>query len=582
MTDLTGANSAVARAFALIADLLEIRGGDEAAKGSAYRRAARSVDARPGDVAVLHREGRLRDIPGVGDALARKIAEFLDTGRIKYLERLSDEVPPGVLDFLRIPGIGTRTAGLLWRELGVTNVDQLEAAAKAGLLRGLPGFGPKKEEALLEGVAAFRRGSSRFSLGLAGPAAAALAERVEGLPGVDRAAVAGSTRRWKETVGNIDVVAAASDPPGAAGAFEQLPGIREVLDTEAGPREVRVRAILQDGLPVDVRFVPPERYWAALNRFTGSAAHTEALVKRAERLGLGMGEDGPTGAGGERLTVSSEDELYRHLGLPLIPPELREGSGEVETAAVGGLPRLVEREDIRGDLHVHSNWSDGTASLEALAGAARALGYEYLGICDHSKALAMARGLDEKRLLEQGEAIEQVNAELAGEGSRLLAGIEVDILSGGELDLPDTALADLDIVTASVHSGLRQPGPAMTERLVKAAENEHVDVLGHPTGRLIGRREPSQLDLAAVLDAAAAHGTMLEMNASPDRLDLKDADAGKARRRGCLVTISTDAHHPRFLEDMSYGVATARRAWLEPPDVANTRSWSELKKLLKR
>ncbi len=582
-------NAAVGRVLNLIADLLEVRGGDDAAKAPAYRRAARAVEAYPEDVSALHSEGRLREIPGVGEALARKIGELVDTGRLRYLERLSSEVPSGVLDFLRVPGVGVKTASLLWRELGLKSLDQLEEAARSGALRRLPGLGPKKEEAILAGIAAHRREAARRPLGLARPVGQALAEELGGLPGVDRVAVAGSVRRWRETAGNLNLVVATDDPAGVAEAFARLPEVREVLE-RAEDREDRVRAVLHYGLEVDLRLVPPERFAAAVAYYTGSAGHNEGMARRARAFGLGYDERGLVDQAGQPVAIESEEDVYRRLDLPAIPPELREAGGEIEAAATGKLPRLVELGDIRGDLHVHSDWSDGTASLEGLVAAGRQRGYEYLAVTDHSKALAMARGLDEKRLLAQKEAIDALNARLAGAadeeeggpGFRLLAGVEVDILGGGELDLADSALAEMDIVTASVHSGLRQPAERMTERLVRAAENEHVDVLGHPTGRLIGEREASALDLEAVLEAAARAGTMVEINASPERLDLKDTHARRAKELGCRLTISTDAHHVRVLDDMAYGVATARRAWLGPDDVANTRPWPDLRKLLRR
>jgi len=443
---------------------------------------------------------------------------------------------------------------------------------------------------------------------VARPPALALAEAVKGLEGVAEATVVGSVRRWCETVGDINIVAAL-EPGFRAGDADEgreipleklrsLAPVEEVAPVpDSEPPTVRVR--LGSGLEARVVLVPADGFWSAVRQFTGSAVHNERLAEKARALGFELtpagalvpgDRDGGTGAGEGRHSdrtssplPGSEEEFYHRLGLPLIPPELREGTGEVEAAERGELPRLVEPGDIRGDLHVHSEWSDGGATLEDLARAGQALGYDYVAVSDHSKSLAMAGGLDEKRLLEQKDEIEELNRRLGGESGdvcRLLAGVEVDILSGGELDLADTALAEMDFVTASIHSRLRAPGPEITERLVSAAQSEHVDVIAHPTGRLLGRREPSEVDFDAVLEAAAHTGTFLEINASPERLDLKDEHAARARAAGCLLTISTDAHSLPALGDMSYGVAVARRARLEADDVVNTRPWSEIRKML--
>ncbi len=585
MTGPTVSNAAVGRVFGLIADLLEIKGGDDAAKAPTYRRAARFVESFPEEVTALAGQDRLREIPGVGEALSRKIAELVETGRLRYFERLNSEIPSGVLDLLRVPGVGVKTAGLVWRELGVAGVDKLEEACRQGRLRDLSGLGAKKEEAILEGIAAYRLQASGHPLGLARPVGEALVRELEAIPGVVEAAVAGSVRRWRDLVGNLDLVAATDAPAAVADAFTGLPEVREVGEREfrdgpSGPSG-RVRATLHCGLGVDLRLVPPGRFGAALGYFTGSVDHNRRLAERAGERGATFDEDGLRGPAGEDLSARTEVDFYRGLGLPFIPPELREGRGEVEAAASeGGLPRLLELGDIRGDLHVHSTWSDGRATLEELAAAGERLGYDYIAVSDHSKSLAMAGGLDEKRILEQIQAIRDLNAGLAEGACRLLAGVEADILADGGIDLEDAVLAQLDIVTASIHSRLRQPGPQISQRLEAAAKNEHVDVLGHPSGRLIGYRGASELDLGAVLEAAARTGTMLEINASPERLDLRDDDVRRARQAGCRLTISTDAHHCRSLEDMPYGVALARRAWLGPEDVANTRSLAELRKLL--
>lgn len=575
-------NGSVGRIFGLIADLLELKGGDDAAKASAYRRAARSVEAFPETVATLHEQGRLREIPGVGEALAKKIGELVETGRLRYFERLNSEMPSGVLDLLRVPGVGTKTASLVWREMGIDGVDRVEEAARSGALARLPGLGPKKVEAILEGIASYRRAAGRHPLGLARPVGLALADGLAALPGVEEAALAGSVRRWRDTVGNLNLVAATTEPEAVADAFAAFPEVREVTSREAG----HVVALLHYGLVVDLRLVPPDHFGAALAYYTGSPAYNERLAERAAEMGLSLGPEGFARIGpdglersmGEPVAAAAEDDVFAALGLPTVPPELREVEGDLGQP----LPALIEAADVRGDLHVHSTWSDGLLSLEDLAAAGARLGYEYLAVSDHTKSLAIARGLDEKRIAEQGEAIAAVNDRAQPGECRLLRGVEVDILAGGSLDLPDAALADLDIVTASIHSQLRRPGPQITERLVAAAKNEHVDVLGHPSGRLLGSREASELDLGAVLEVAAKTGTLLEINASPERLDLRDEDARRARQAGCRLTVSTDAHNVHDLDHMPYGVAVARRARLGPGDVANTRRLPDLLKILGR
>jgi len=589
-------NAAVARVFARIADLLEIMGGDDAAKAPTYRRAARSVEACPEDLSILHRGDRLRELSGVGEALARKIAEMVETGRLSYFDRLTSEIPSGVLDLLRVPGIGVSTAGLVWRELGVTGVDQLEEACRSGALRRLPGVGPKKEEIIQTGLAAFRREATRFPLGLARPVGESLVQGLALVSGVVNVSLAGSVRRWRETAGNLNVVVATDDPWAVAVAFAAFPEVEDILSREIrqGPRgpEGAVRASLDYGLVAELRLVPPRLFGVSLAYYTGSVEHNRWLGARAAARGLAyderglttLGSDSPRPAGNadsdpetEEDHPETEEDLYRILGLALVPPELREGEGQPEV----GPGRWLAPGDIRGDLHVHSDWSDGLASVSAMADAARGRGYDYLAICDHTRSLAMAGGLDEKRVLAQIDEIERINAE-AEDGFRLLTGTEVDILPDGRLDLPDSVLAQLDIVTASIHSKLKQPAAEITERLVSAAKNQNVDVLAHPTGRLIGRRAASELDLESVLDVAFRCGTMLEINAYPDRLDLRDVDARRAAKAGCHLTISTDAHHSRGLGDMTYGVATARRAGLEAADVANTRSLKDLKALISR
>lgn len=572
-------NKQVAAVFREIADLTEIL-GDEAGKAAAYRRAAFALEGLGEDVAALRVQGRLREIPGVGPNLARKIEEILDTGTCAHRERLRAALPPGVLELLDVPGIGPRTAGALYRQLGVAGLDDLERAARAGRIQSLPGLGPKRAAAIVAGLEQVRAQGRRFLTALALPVAEDLAAAAARLPGVLRAAVAGSLRRRRETAGDVNLVLAAEDPEGVAARLDDLPGVGP--PEPAG--ESRFTAALEGGMRASFLVVPPRSFASALVYFTGAPAHNERLRRRAERLGyrltaLGLfplpaAAAGCAPAAGEPRFPASEEELYALLGLPWIPPELREDAGEIEAAEAGSLPALVDLGDIRGDLHLHTTWSDGVDGLREMALAARARGYEYIAVSDHSRSLAVARGLSPERLRAQGRAIAELNRELAP--FRILRSAEVDILRDGRLDFPDELLAELDLVTASVHTAFHLGREEMTARILAAVRNPHVDIVGHLTGRLIGRRPAYDVDLDAILEAARETGTALELNASPDRLDLCDRHARRAREHGVRVAISTDAHAVASLGDMAMGVATARRSWLGPRDVLNTLPLEDL------
>lgn len=568
-------NIEVAWLISEMADLLELQGA-EAFKVRAYRRAAQSVENLPVDIAGVAASGRLEEIPGIGRNLSAKIQEILSTGTCSLLERLRAEVPRTLLDFLAIPGVGARTAALVHRELGIKTIDELEAAARAGKLRDLPGMGGKKEQNIITGIEALRARNGRCPLGVALPLAADFARFLERHPAVKQVAVAGSLRRHRDTVADIDLVAASDRPGEVMDAFVSLPMVRDVL----ARGETKSTIVTRLGLQADLRVVAPDEFWTALHHSTGSKEHHVRLRGRARDRGLKINEYGVFREDGEKIPVAGEEELYRLLDLEYIPPELREDRGEVEAAAEGRLPDLVSLADIRGDLHIHSDWSDGTSAIAELALAARARGYEYIAITDHSRSLAMARGLDEARLKQQQEAIAAVNREL--DGIEVLAGIEVDILRNGTLDLPDGVLADLDVVIASVHTGFRQEEAVITERVLGALKNEHVDILAHPTGRLLGRRSAYALDIDQVLEAAAANGTCLEINASPDRLDLDDVNARRAKDLGIRLAINTDAHAVPVLDDMTFGVDVARRAWLERKDVLNALPLADLRRVLRR
>jgi len=566
-------NREVAEILYQIADMLEIK-GEVIYKAMAYRRAADNILNLGRDINEIWREGKLREIPGVGKSLAEKLDELLRTGRLEYYEQLKEEIPPGVVAMLAIPEVGPKTAKLLFEKLGLTSVAEVERAAREGKLRTLPGLGEKSERKILAGIEALHRRSERIPLGTAWPVAQEILAALREVQGVVQAEAAGSLRRMRATVGDIDLLVASADPEPVMDRFVSLPLVAEV--SLRGPTKCTV--ILQNGLQVDLRVLPPERYGSLLQYFTGSKDHNVALRELALKQGLSLSEYGFK-RDGEEILCPREEDVYHTLGLEWIPPELRENRGEIEAAGRGQLPKLVELGDIQGDLHVHTNWSDGAASLEEMARAARARGYRYLVISDHTQSLGVARGLTPERLRQQRAEIERLNATFSD--FRILQGAEVEIKADGSLDFPDEVLAELDVVVASVHSGLRQERERITARLVSAMRNPHVDIIGHPSGRILGQREASAVDMDELLRVAAETGTCLEVNAQPVRLDLDDVHIRRAIEMGVKLAINTDAHSVGGLDVMRYGVATARRGWAEAKDVINTRPLEELLKLIK-
>lgn len=567
-------NRAVAERFALIADMLEIK-GESIFRINAYRRAARAVEGLAEDIAAVAARGGLTEIPGIGQATAEKIAEFLKTGTMKTYEELAASLPPGLATLMAVPEVGPKTALLLYEKLGITSLDQLEEAAEAGRIRTLPRMGARTEENILRGIAMVRRSAERRPLGVALPVAEELVEHLRSVPGVEEIEVAGSLRRRRDTIGDIDILVTSQDPGRAMDAFVQAPQVVQVLSH--GP--TRSSVILSVGLQADLRVVEPAAYGAALQYFTGSKEHNVALRERAVRRGLKLNEYGVWRArGNRRIAGRSEEEVYRAVGLPWIPPELREDQGEVDAAAAGRLPRLIEVSDIRGDLHVHTIWSDGAETAEAMAAAARALAYEYICVTDHSQSLKVAGGVSVGDLRRN---IAHVRALSDRAGTAVLIGTECDILADGSLDYPDEVLAGLDLVIASVHTRFRMSREAMTARIVRAMESGRVDILGHPTGRLLAARDPYEVDVEAIIEAAARTGTILEINAAPERLDLKDAYVRAAKERGVLLEIGTDAHSSAQLRHMALGVSTARRGWLEARDVINTLPLAKLREHLR-
>lgn len=567
-------NREVAETLERIADILDIL-GEIAYKGVAYRRAADQIAHLSEPITEIWKRGELRSIPGVGEAMEKKIAELLSTGRLEYYERLKEQVPMGVLDLLAIPDVGPKTAKLLWEKLGITSVGEAEQAAREGRIRTLPGMGVRSEQKILEGIEWLRRRSGRIPLADAWPVADEILAALAETPGVVKASAAGSLRRRKSTIGDIDLLVAAMDAEPVMRAFAALPLVAEV--SLSGPTKTSV--ILRNGLQADLRVLPVERYGSLLQYFTGSKEHNVHLRGLAQEMGLSLSEYGFK-QGEEEILCPEEEDVYRTLGLPWIPPELREDRGEIEAAQAGRLPHLVEEADILGDLHAHTEWSDGAASLETMAEAARRKGYRYLVISDHSQGLGIARGLMADRLWEQRAEIQRLNSEYTD--FTLLHGVEVEIRGDGTLDLPDEVLSELDVVIASVHSGLRQPREEITARVVRAMQNPHVDIIGHPLGRILGQRDETAIDVETLLRVAAETGTALEVNAIPLRLDLDDIHIRRAIGMGVRLAINSDAHNPTGLNAMTFGVATARRGWAERKDILNTLPVDEMRAQLKR
>ena len=568
-------NADVARTLAEIADLLELTGGNPF-KVRAYRQAAQLVDVHPEPVSEVWRQGRLEELPGIGSGIAGKIGELLETGSCREHDKLAAAVPPGVLEILRVEGVGPKTAQAAWKALGIEDLDALEAACRTGRILAAPRMGEKRARAILEAIARHRARSGRVPLHRALSWAEAMLARLETVPGVVRAEAAGSLRRRKETVGDLDLLVGAADAAPVMRAFAGLPEVAALL--AEGP--TRSSARLRGGIQADLRVVPPESFGAALHYFTGSKSHNIALRTRAVRMGLKLSEYGVFDRGGRRLGGAREDEVFRAVGLPFIPPELREGAGEIEAAEKGKLPRLVEERDLLGDLHVHSRASsDGRSTLEEIAAEGRRLGRRYLAVTDHSRA--RPRGLDPTRLAEHAAAVRELDRRTGGK-PHLLAGIEVDILPDGGLDLPEESLSRLDVVVAAVHSHLADPAERMTARLERAIRSGAVHVLGHPTGRQIGSRDASAVDLERVVAAAAERGVALEVNAMPDRLDLTDRGCRLAKAAGVPVVISSDAHEKGQLGNLRYGVWVARRGWLEREDVLNALPLPELRRRMER
>jgi DNA polymerase (family 10) len=564
-------NAELAEEFELLADMLELDGAD-AFRLTAYRRAATRIRESAVPVAQLAQEGGATKLSGIGTTIQNKILEYSETGDLVAVAKLREKLPAGLVEVMHVPGLGPKTARKLHAELGIQSAADLRAAAEQGLLADLPGLGPKTEEKILKALAKPKAKIERKTLlGKVLPAVEGAVAELREHPAAERVSEAGSVRRRCETVRDLDIIATATDPAALTSHFASLPWVAEVVARGS----TKATVVSHDGLRFDLRVVPPESYGNLLQHFTGSKAHNVALREEAVGRNLSVSEYGVKNTEtSEVFTAPDEEELYEFLGYQWIPPELRENRGELAAARNGSLPRLVELEDMAGDLHSHTDWSDGRGTLEEMVAAARELGRRYLAICDHAKRLK------DGRLERQAQEIAALNGRV--KGIQVLSGVEVDIRADGSLDMPDETLAERDWVMASIHSGFDQPREELTRRLAAAMENPHVDCIGHPTGRKINRRDAYDLDFEAVLEKARETGTFLEINSQPDRLDLTDTHARAAGEAGVMLVISTDAHRLHELENLRLGVAQARRGWLRGDQIVNARPWREVRKLMKK
>ena len=569
-------NSAIAQVFQDMADLLELK-EDNPFKIRAYQRAARTIEGLPVELEEIMKEGKLREIPGIGEAISRKITELLITGNLQAYDKLRSEFPDDILSLMLVPGVGPKTAVRLYRKLGVSGVDDLEQAIVEGQVAALYRLGEKTAENILHHIQKLRRKDSRVPLGQALPLVEEILDELSRIKGVRNLTPAGSLRRFRETVGDIDLMGTADNPESVIEAFVQLPQVEEVL--AKGPKKASV--IATNGLQLDLRMVEHDSFGSLLQYFTGSKDHNIALRDRAIRQGMSLSEYGITiTKTGGMDKFADEEAFYERLGMQYIPPEIREARNEIEEAEKGKLPKLIEVADIAGDLHVHTDWSDGHSSIDEMAAAAEAVGYKYLAITDHSAGRGIANGLSADRLKQQVSKIRALDKKKGK--LRLFAGIEVDIKADGTLDYPDEVLAGLDIVIAAVHSAMGQDAAKMTGRIVRALENTYVNILAHPTCRIIGIREPVEVDMEEIFRTALRTDTALEINAMPDRLDLKDIHAFRARELGVNMVIGTDAHSADNMDLMRYGVGVARRGWCTKDNILNTKTVQEVEAFLKR
>jgi DNA polymerase (family 10) len=561
-------NREIAKIFYGISEYLKV--DDIPFKPQAYEKAAITIETLEEDVAKIYREGGLKElekIPGVGKSIAEKIEEFLKTGKIKYYNELRKKLPVDLAEISSVESLGPKRAKILYEKLGIRNLKELEKAAKAGKIAPLFGFGKKTEENILEGIEFVKRSHGRFLLGEILPKVKEVYEKLENLKEVESLDMAGSIRRMKETIGDADFLAISRKPAKVMDFFVSLPGVVKVWGKGTTKASVRMR----EGFDMDIRVVSPKQYGSALQYFTGSKEHNVVLRRVAIDKGMKLNEYGLF-RGAKMLAGKTEEEIYKKLGMRWIPPEMRENRGEIETAIKGKLPELIELKDIQGDLHVHCNWDGGADSIEELAEAAMVMGYKYIGISDHTKFLKIEHGLDEKQLEERNKEIDKINTKYKIQNTKfiILKGCEANIMADGSIDIDDKSLAKLDYVIAGVHSQMKMTREQMTERVIKAMKNKHVDIIAHPTGRILKRRDEFEVDFEKILNVAEETGTILEIDAYPERLDLNDVNIKKAKEAGVKMIINTDAHRKDQLRYMEYGVFQARRGWAEKKDIINT------------
>jgi len=555
-------NKELADLFNRMADILEFK-DENPFKISAYRKAARIIGDLTQDIEEIAESGKLKEVPGIGEGMAQKIVEYLKTGKVSKFEEVRKGVSDALIAIMDIPGMGPKTLSMIHREKGISSLSQLERAVEDGSLVGLPGIGEKKVENIKRGIQLLKQSKGRMNLGIAFPVAKGIVEALREKTGSTKIEWAGSLRRMRENIGDIDILATGPDHERIVYTFTHLPEVKEVLASG----ETKASVIVEGGIQIDLRVVDEDSYGAALQYFTGSKGHNIHLRGIAKAKGIKINEYGVF-KGEKKIGGKEEKDVYRTLGMDWIEPELREDRGEIEAAQEDRLPKLVQESEIKGDLHVHSKWSDGTSTIEEIARAAQKRGYQYVAICDHSKSLKITHGLDESRLMKQIEEIDRINEKM--KNFQIFKGIEVDILSDGKLDLSEKVLEKLDLVVAAIHSGFKQEKEKMTKRIIQALENPFVDVLAHPSGRLLGARDPYEVDIDEVMKAAKRYGKAMEINAYFERLDLDDIHCRKAKEMGIRMVVGTDAHHLDQMWMISLGVAVARRGWLENGDILNT------------
>jgi DNA polymerase (family 10) len=565
-------NREVAKLLYDIAEILELQ--NVQFKPRAYRRAAQGIESHPNDIEELYKKDILRTIPGVGESIEAKIKEYLETGTISYLDELRKDLPQGLFDLLQIEGIGPKRAMELYDALKITSIDDLVEAAEKGEIRKLKGFSEKSERNIIDAIKFFKTSQERVLLGYILPFAEDLEKKLRKVEGVQRINIAGSIRRKKETIRDIDIVIASSEAGKVIDFFTQLPDISKII--MKGP--TRSSVLLSEGIQADLRVVDLESYGSALLYFTGSKEHNIKLREVAIKKDLKLNEYGVFNRKtNEKITGQNEDEIYKLFGLGYVEPELRENRGEIEAASIKELPKLITLKDVKGDLHVHTDWSDGEHTIEEMAKKAQSFGHQYIAICDHAKGLPITHGLSEERILDQIKEIEKINRTL--EDFTIFSGIEADIDSKGNLDVSNSVLKQLDVVVASVHSGFKQDETQMTNRILNAIHNEHVNIIGHPTGRLLNKREPYHVNLLKIADAASQQNVFLEINAYLDRLDLSDLNCFKLKDRNVKFSLGSDAHNRDHLKYLELGVFTARRGWLENKHVINTLNRKRIPKI---